>query len=112
MSYYAHEEEMDMSYHLGDQQRKFTLMTAKLIEFAYANGYELTYGDAYATTGHKHMSLHYVRLAVDFNLFKDGEYLTDGKDHAFLHDYWDTLGGSERIEGDMNHYSLAYAGRR
>ena len=32
---------------LGNRQRKFTLMVAKLITYAYKQGYELTLGDAY-----------------------------------------------------------------
>jgi len=31
---------------LGQKQRKFTRMVSQLIEYAYANGYELTFGDA------------------------------------------------------------------
>ena len=32
---------------LGQKQREFTRCLAKLIEWAYSNGYELTVGDAY-----------------------------------------------------------------
>ncbi|MBG5987156.1 M15 family peptidase, partial [Proteus vulgaris] len=63
---------------LGEKQRKFTRMIADLIIFAYDNGYELTFSEAYRTpeqaklnaksgTGIKN-SLHTQRLAVDFNL--------------------------------------------
>jgi hypothetical protein len=31
---------------------------------------------------------------------------------AMLHDYWDSIGGSKRIDKDMNHFSLEYQGRR
>jgi len=103
---------------LGQKQRKFTLMVAKLIEFAYEEGYELTFSRAYASEaanradgGHER-SLHRKRLAIDLNLFIDGKYITDGTGHDELHDYWDFLGGSERIPNDMNHYSLEHGGMR
>lgn len=32
---------------LGQQQRRFVQLVAKLIEFAYASGYEFTFGEAY-----------------------------------------------------------------
>ena len=100
---------------LGQKQRQFTHMVALLILHAEQLGYELTFGDAYrdprATYGHP-KSLHRKRLAIDLNLFKDGKYLTDGTDHSGLHDYWDMIGGAERIADDMNHYSLAHGGMR
>ena len=30
---------------LGEKQRLFTKLVGKLIDFAYANGYEITFGD-------------------------------------------------------------------
>ena len=44
-------------------------MVALLILFAYEKGYELSFGDAFATDGHIEDSLHYKRLAIDLNLF-------------------------------------------
>lgn len=32
---------------LGQKQRRFTLMVAQLIQWAYAQGYQLTFGEAY-----------------------------------------------------------------
>ena len=98
---------------LGEKQRKFTLMVATLIAWAYENGYELTFGDAYRDPRTKYghpKSLHRSRLAVDLNLFIGGKYITDGTGHDKLHDMWDRLGGSERIPNDLNHYSLTNAG--
>ena len=67
---------------LGQKQRKFTRMIALLIMHAYENGYELTFAEAYRTPEQAALnakagkgistSLHLDRLAVDFNLFKDG----------------------------------------
>ncbi len=103
---------------LGQKQRKFTRMLGQLISYAYSIGYEMSQGRGSvseaankADGGHKN-SLHLLRLAQDYNLFKDGKYLQDGADHSVLHDYWDRLGGAERIKNDMNHYSYAHNGMR
>lgn len=65
---------------LGALQRKFTLMVGKLILKAYETGYELTLGEGYDDDGVGHMkgSMHYIRLAQDLNLFKDGVWLDKG----------------------------------
>jgi len=88
-------------------------MISDLILWAFEQGYEVTLGDAFATTGHKDNSCHYIRLAVDLNLFKDGQYLTETKDHEPLGIKWESMGGSwgGRFQ-DGNHYSLEHEGRR
>ena len=109
---------------LGDKQRKFTRMIGLLIEYAYQEGYELTVGDAYrdprvhGDVGEKKSyssanSNHKQRLAMDFNLFKDGKYLTSTEDHRKLGEYWEDIGGSwgGRFH-DGNHYSLEHLGRK
>ena len=103
---------------LGQKQRKFALMLAQLICYAYSLGYELSFGRGSvskaaneADGGHKR-SLHLLRLAQDLNLFKDASFLTDGAEHSVLHDYWDMLGGAKRIAKDMNHYSLEHDGMK
>lgn len=103
---------------LGVLQRQFTLMLGKLIIKAYELGYELTLGEGYDDDGVGHMkgSMHYIRLAQDLNLFKDGVWLDKGpaaeKGFNILHDIWDELGGAERIAKDLNHFSVKWAGRR
>ena len=80
-----------------------------LIQYAYYMGYTLTYGDALAKSGHKIRSYHYKALAVDFNLFKDGEWLKDTEDHAFLGEFWERLDPMCTWGGrfqDGNHYSF------
>lgn len=101
---------------LGEKQRRFVPMIAKLINFAYENGYELTFGDAYrdprvhGQVGEKKSysatnSNHKIRLAVDFNLFKDGKFLTSTEDHKPLGEYWESIGGSWGGRfNDGNHY--------
>ncbi|AQZ96547.1 M15 family metallopeptidase [Halopseudomonas phragmitis] len=113
-----------MTETLGQKQRRFTRMIGLLIEYAYQNGYELTFGDAYrdprvhGQVGEKKSyssagSLHKQRLAVDFNLFRDGRYLTQTEDHRLLGEYWESLGGAWGGRfNDGNHYSLEHDGRR
>lgn len=98
---------------LGDAQRKLPLMLSKLILHAYEIGYELTLGEGFnaAGTGHKEGSNHYIKLAIDLNIFKDGVWLKDGTGHRELHDKWDELGGAPRIEKDLNHYAVIYQGK-
>lgn len=113
-----------MAETLGQKQRRFTKMVAKLIDFAYANGYELTFGDAYrdprlhgdmgVKKGYGHSkSNHKIRLAVDFNLFKDGKFLTSSEDHKPLGEYWESIGGTWGGRfNDGNHYSLEHNGTK
>ena len=94
---------------LREQQSKFAYMEALLRLHAYALGYEITLGDAYRDErcdyGHPE-SFHKKRLAIDYNLFKDGMYLTKTEDHEPLGLYWESLGGTwgGRFD-DGNHYS-------
>lgn len=101
---------------LGEKQRKFTRMVADLIAWAYDHGYELTFGDAYrdhrVPYGHR-KSLHRVRLAVDLNLFRNGEWLQKTDDHLPLGEYWESIGGSWGGRfNDGNHYSLEHEGMK
>jgi hypothetical protein len=109
---------------LGEKQRNFTRMIGLLIEWAYQNGYELTFGDAYrdprahGPVGTKKgyssaKSLHKDRLAVDFNLFKNGKYLTQTEDHRPLGEFWESIGGTWGGRfNDGNHYSWEHEGRK
>ena len=98
---------------LREAQSQFVKMVTDLIQYAYKNGFELTFGDAYAREGHKVDSLHYKRLAIDLNLFKNGEFLFKTSDHLPLGEYWESIGGSWGGRfGDGNHYSLSFAGMK
>ena len=100
-----------------NKQHKFMVMVAKLVIYADSLGYEVTGGDLYRDNrcpyGSK-KSLHKKRLAVDLNLFRDGEFLTKTRDHLVLGLYWEKMGGSwgGRFESnpDGNHYSLEHNG--
>ena len=106
----------------GNKQRVFTHMVAQLITWAYDQGYEMTFGDAYrdprafgemACVGPygRHSSCHKLRLAVDLNLFKDGKYLTETSDHLPIGEKWESMGGTwgGRFD-DGNHYSIEHQG--
>lgn len=109
---------------LGQKQRLFTKMVARLIDKAYEMGYELTFADAYrdpklhgvigVKLGYGHArSCHKVRLAVDFNLFKDGAFLQTTEDHKALGEWWEKQHELCRWGGrfnDGNHYSFEHEG--
>ena len=101
---------------LREKQSEFVRMIAKLIVKADELGYELTFGDAYRSPEVKYghpRSLHRSRLAVDFNLFKDGKYLTSTEVHKPLGEYWESIGGSWGGRfNDGNHYSLEHDGMK
>lgn len=106
------------------QQSYFALMVSQLILQAHSMGYEVTLGDAFRDPrlhgyfGEKKgygtvRSFHKLRLAIDLNLFKDGEFLTSTKDHEPLGMWWESIGGTwgGRFK-DGNHYSLGETSRQ
>lgn len=111
---------------IGEQQRLFVRFVAQLVEYAYSQGYELTFGDAYrdprlaqlnAQQGRGIVNtLHSQRLAIDFNLFKDGQYLPKSEDYFDLGYFWKGLhplccwGGDFKPTPDGNHFSMTYGG--
>lgn len=111
---------------LGQKQRRFTKMIGMLIAYAYAHGYELTFGEALRSKLQAQSnaksgagisnSVHLISLAVDFNLFKNGVYLDKTEDHLPLGIYWESIGGSWggrfKTRPDGNHYSLEHNGVR
>jgi hypothetical protein len=103
---------------LLDKQMRLPTMLAMLAIFALLKGYTINHGEGYDDDGKGHMpgSLHYIKLAQDVNLYKNGVWLDKGpeaeKGHNLLHDLWDLLGGAERIPKDLNHYSIAHEGKR
>lgn len=115
-----------MTETLAQKQRRFTRLVGLLIEYAYANGMELTFGESYRTaeqaarnaakgTGISN-SLHTERLAIDFNLFIDGEYQRSSESFRLLGDYWKSLGadcawGGDFKSPDGNHFSIRHNGR-
>lgn len=111
---------------LSEQQRLFVSLLPKLISYAYGMGYELTLGDAFRDPrvfgmigepkGYGHArSAHKNRLAIDLNLWKDGNYLSDTPSYTFLGEYWERLNPMCRWGGafsDGNHFSMIRDGIR
>jgi hypothetical protein len=115
-----------MAETLGSKQRRFTQYVGLLIQFAYVRGFELTFGDTYRSPEQAQAnaaagsgianSLHTQRLAVDFNLFIDGEYQTTSEAYEPLGVFWEGLaedccwGGRFKPRADGNHFSVTYNG--
>ena len=107
---------------LGEKQRLFMQLVARLIVHAANIGYEVTGGDLYRDPrvhgkpgeklgyGHRD-SCHKYRLAIDLNLFKDGVYLDKTSDHKELGEWWEKQHELCRWGGrwdDGNHYSMTH----
>jgi len=96
---------------LRDKQSQFVLNVAKLIQYAEKQGYELTFGEAWRTPeqaawNEAHgkgisKSLHIDRLAIDLNLFDNGDYQTSSEAHRPLGVYWKSLDPHHRWGGDF-----------
>lgn len=89
---------------IPEMQRRFPLMVAEFIGRVYDEGFELSFGEAYRTEEQQRLylkagrsrtmnSFHRDRLAVDFNLFKGGVYLTDGALYRPVGEIWEAVGG-------------------
>jgi len=115
---------------LSQHQRAFTRDIGYLIEFAYESGRELTFNEALRTPAQQWLyyngrdiengqlvraprrswtlnSQHLKKLAVDFNLFVDGEYQGTTEAHQPLGEFWEALNDLNRWGGnfgDGNHY--------
>jgi len=114
---------------LGDKQKLFTWLLPLLFDEIHRKGYEFTLGDAYRDPrshgeyGVKKdgvygsaFSNHKCRLAIDLNLFKQGEYLRDTYHHEPFGLFWESLDKDCRWGGrghgsDGNHYSMLFKGR-
>ncbi|HGE6484095.1 TPA: M15 family metallopeptidase [Klebsiella variicola] len=111
---------------LSEKQQLFVYMIAQLISYAQDKGLRLTFGEAYRTPEQAKLnakagtgisnSLHTQRLAVDFNLFVNGQYKTRTEDYLTLGEYWESIGGSWggrfKSNPDGNHFSLEHNGVR
>ncbi len=109
---------------LGQTQREFARQVGFLIRHIYAQGYEVTFGDAYRDPRAfgqmgkegpygRAASAHKQRLAVDLNLFKDNVYLAETHYHQPFGEYWEALNDHNVWGGrfqDGNHYSRRYNG--
>ena len=113
---------------LGSKQKAFSRLVAKLITDLYHRGYEVTFSEAwrspetcalYAKQGRGIAgSLHQHRLAIDLNLFKDGEFLTMTQDYKEMGEIWEGY-STEEFEccwggrfDDGGHVSIGHGGVR
>ena len=96
---------------LLQKQIEFTRRVPLLISRAFELGFEVTLGDAFRDRRCSHWTpktFHGKRLAIDINLFKNGEYLKATEDYTQLGEYWKALGGTwggDFKSPDGNHYS-------
>lgn len=109
---------------LGEKQKLFTTLVPRLLDKAHELGYQVTLGDAYrdprvfGVLGVKQgygaaYSCHKERLAIDLNLFKDGQFLQATEDHRPLGEWWEKQHADACWGGrfeDGNHYSLTHEG--
>jgi hypothetical protein len=105
-----------MKSELRLKQEEFARAVGQLLLYAWNIDIKVTLGDAYrdprlhGEVGVKmgygsSRSCHKSRLAIDLNA-------NEPSDYEKLHDFWDHLGGSARIAGDMNHFSFEWRGMR
>lgn len=109
------------------QQSLFVKLVCRLIDFAYNNGMELTFGECWRTPEQAKLnadkgsgissSLHTERLAIDLNLFVGGVFIDSSEGHRRLGEYWKSLHPRCRWGGDFrrpdgNHYAFSPDGDR
>ena len=112
-----------MAEKLSTRQALFTGYVAQLIVYAGTRGFALTFGETYRPQEMQELyyrqgktrtksSKHTQRLAVDFNVFQEGEYLTGKAGYDVLGAYWKTLDPRNRWGGDWttlkdyNHFEM------
>lgn len=103
----------------------FAQCVGLLLVWIYENGYAVTFGEAYRTKEQAEWnrahgsgianSLHCQRLAIDLNLFLDGDLLVSRDAYEPLGMFWKTLHEDARWGGDFSkpdsdHFSLEWQG--
>jgi len=103
---------------LGEARRAFSKRMSMLTAYANYLGYDWAFDQGKrcddCLVGHPR-STHKAGTGQDINLYTpNGAYPhpDDERMHSTLHDMWDLLGGAERIQGDLNHYSDEWQGVR
>jgi hypothetical protein len=106
---------------LSNAQFTFSRNVARLLNHIYECGYTCSLGEVlrtreqaeiYAKAGKGIVdSLHCYKLAIDINLFYNGEYLTDCESYKKFGEYWLTLHELNRWGGnfhniDANHFEM------
>jgi len=123
---------------LGEKQEIFSENVGKLIMFAYENGYGIRLGEVYRTKDQQTLyfegytlkkigssvklakitpksntmnGYHLKKLAIDINLFKNGEWLTGKEDFKLLAEFWSEL-NPNNVSGyewgwDFGHFQMS-----
>lgn len=111
---------------LGEKQELFMRLLPRLIDKAHELGYQLRGGDLFrdervhGKMGEKKSysaanSCHKLKLAIDLNLFRDGEFLSSTEDHKALGEWWEQQHELSCWGGrfnDGNHYSITHEGSK
>jgi D-alanyl-D-alanine carboxypeptidase len=112
---------------MSQLQEQFAQAAAALIQKAAQMGYGVTLGEAWRTPEQAQLdanqgigithSLHTERLAIDLNLFQNGQYLTAPDAYQELGDWWKSIGPDYRYGGDFkirdyDHFSITPDGVR
>ena len=110
---------------LSEAQREFSLTFAKFVLKSYRKGYEITLGEAWRTPEQAEIyakkgigiksSVHRKRLAVDINLFVNGQLTWDVEHYRVLGELWKTMHPLARWGGDFKgrdavHFSFEWRG--
>jgi hypothetical protein len=100
---------------LSSKQARHTKNISRLVLHMIEKGYEPRFAPDHCN--HMTGSLHYIGLAKDINLFKNGVFLTKTEDHKEFGDYWKTLDTENCWGGDFTnkdgcHYSIKYGGKK
>lgn len=104
---------------LLEKRIKFTKLLASLLGWFYQamewKGYSIVIGQ----DGLKHMkgSLHFMGLAADLLLYKDGKFLDKTEDYKEMGEKWESLDpeccwGGRFSKPDGDHFSIGYGGRK
>lgn len=109
------------------KQMTFSRNVGHLLMWAAEQGYGVTLGEAWRTPEQAALnakngkgiskSLHISRLALDINLFRNGELCKEVNDYKPLGDYWKSLDALNRWGGDFKsrdavHFSMEHEGRQ
>lgn len=109
---------------LGEKQELFATLVPRLIDKAHELGFKIRLGDLFRDKrvfgeigehkgyGHKN-SCHKLKLAIDLNLFKNGNWVQQTEGHRELGEWWENQHELCRWGGrfnDGNHYSLTHDG--
>ena len=109
---------------LGEKQELFMRLLPRLLDKAHEVGFEIRGGDLFrdprvhgalgVKLGYGHpSSAHKNKLAIDLNLFRDGQFCASTEDHKALGEWWEQQHELCRWGGrfrDGNHYSLEHEG--